>query len=399
VPVRKEGNCYVVDFRELAKQWLPQEVAREEEVKSETEGLTSPVLKSFFEKRRRFFEEVSDACVEWFRSILEFLDAHKDAKFRRKDREVELIDHSLRTAEFAFSLTGNFQPEERAVVILAALAHDLGKATVEENLMKEHPEHSFLACQSFGMVSEDWDRIVAEEKDPLALQTARMGNAVAYLVRYHHQSEVPSINTFTADNAGLLKRLLVVLKRADSAAAKFESGECGSEAEALSAVITDTKKYQQKAELKAAEETARKQLTAMQVEDRKVLQLLLLLSKGVNGPADGKTASKLYGYTMDARPLVALIKRRTEDLAASLLGVTPEDTERVLSRFALEDGQVLRPCLVRAYKGAPGKKEVFYVLNWEKVQKFAEELNERVPSFTQLERIRDRKSEVTLIQR
>jgi len=378
--VRKEGNTFIVDFAELSKNWLPKELVEEQERKSLFE---SPVVRGFYEKKRKFFEELGFG--EAFRSILEFLDQHKDSVFKRGEVEVSLIDHSLRTAEFAFALTGGLPPEERAVVVLSALAHDLGKAVVEQGEMRNHPEYSFEALKEMGLFNGEWDRVLKED-DPLEVARVRNLNAVCYLSRYHHSGDVPTVDHYAADNAPLLKRLLPYLKRADAAAAAFEVGEAKSEAEALKRVIDRTKepvkRIQQEAKKIEAERQAEKSL------DDKLVLFLSQVAKGINGPADGKTVSKTYGYTMRETPLVALVKEKVENLAKGILGVLPEELESVLSQFGLEDGKVLRPCVFRPYPGAGGSRRMFYVLNWDKVSKFLQERGEKPVVYSTLKKKR-----------
>ena len=377
--VKKEGNVFVVDFRELCKNWLPAEKIKEQE----SETFENPVIKGFYEKKRKFFEELG--LEEPFKAVLEFLDQHRDSVFNRRDREISLVDHSLRTAEFAFALSGSLMPEERAVVVLSALAHDLGKAVVEKSRMREHPEHSFEILNRIGLYNGEWDRVL-KEADPLEVSRVRNLNAVCYLARYHHSADVPAVDAYTADSLPLLKKLFPYLKRADSAAAVFELGEARSEAEALQRVLSETRQFARKLEKKADEIEAERQ--AENSAEEKLSLFLQQVARGINQPADGRTASKVYGYTMREVPLVALVRRKAEELAKGILGIVPEDLEKVLSPFSLEDGKVLRPCIVRSYPSAPGKREMFYVLNWDKVSSFLREKGEKPVPFSQLNKRR-----------
>jgi len=389
--VRKEGNVYVVDFAKLAGMWLPEGVQSE----ANEEKFTSPLVKSYWEKRKNFFKQAE--LEEAFSSILEFLDLHKNAEFKRGSVTVNLLEHSLRTADFSFAISGSLPEEERAVLVLAALLHDAGKATVDEKEMKRHPEYSFEIAQRLGLLNEEWDRVV-KEADPLELQKVRAGNLISYLVRYHHESTVPATDSFSADESGTLKRLLMYLKKADSAAAKLESGEARNETEALEMAAGALRRTAKKVEARAEEELARKEVRKEQVTESKLLQFFSLIERGINQPADMKTAAKLYGYTMTTRPLVALMRERVFEVARGLLGTTTiEELEEVLKPFSLEDGRVLRPCIFRSYPNAPGKRQLFLVVNWEKVRELAGSLGKKLPPVSVLER-RLSKARVSLIQ-
>lgn len=377
--LKRENGVFIVDFRELSKQWLPEKVVEGRK----SEFFESPLIKGFYEKRKKFFEE--QGLEEPFRAVLEFLDQHREASFTRKEREVSLVDHSLRTAEFAFALTGSLMPEERAVVVLSALSHDLGKAVVEKSEMKNHPEHSFEILKRIGLYNGEWDRIL-KEADPLEISRVRNLNAVCYLSRYHHSADVPAVDTYTADSMPLLKKLLPYLRRADSAAALFESGEARNEAEALQRVISETRQFAKRLEKKAGEIEAQRQ--AEKSSEDKLVLFLGQVAKGINQPADGRTASKVYGYTMREVPLVALVRRKAEELAKGILGIVPEELEKALSPFSLEDGKILRPCVVKPYPSAPGKREMFYVLNWDKVSSFLRDKGEKPVPFSQLNKRR-----------
>lgn len=380
----------MVDFAELAKQWLPAELIPE----VDREKLSSPLAKSFHEKRLPFFKEAG--LVEQFEAVLEFLDSHREASFRRGSVRVNLLEHSLRTADFAFALTGSLPFEERAVVVLSALLHDAGKATVSEEEMRQHPEYSFEIASRLGLYNSEWDKVV-KEADPLELQRVRLGNLIAYLVRYHHEQSVPAVDHFTADEAGTLNRLLLYLKRADSAAAKMESGEAKDEATALEWAIQETKKVEKTAR-RLEQEQVKKEAEKEGIGEEKLLQFFLVVSQGINQPADRRTPAKLYGYTMTARPLVALFRERVLEVAKGLLGTaTLEELAELLRPFGMEDGRIIRSCIFKPYPNAAGRKEVFLVVNWEKIRKFAQQHGKTLPPFSNLER-RLSRARISLVQ-
>jgi hypothetical protein len=146
-------------------------------------------------------------------------------------------------------------------------------------------------------------------------------------------------------------------------------------------------------DLEVLPEEVRKELKESEVEEKKLRNFFRAIAKGINQSADGINPNRYYGWTMKERPFIGLKMNLIREIGAKVLEVSPDSLEELLTQFGPEDGKVLRPCLIKLYSNDSGKREMLFVLNWDKVRQFDESL----PVFSQLERRRKRPVDVIML--
>ena len=180
----KESADVVVDLYKLAELIVILQRIKQNAMSFILEGLKDPQLEEFGKEYEKYFIHY----FEDFEKILRWMDGVKSVasvvKGKNPLKNISLIDHSLRTARKAIEELRereDIPQDEKERIVLASLAHDLGKATaqVADYNMSDHTEKTVEILEKL-------------EVDPRIIELAR---------KHHEKSSDESLKVVkTADH-------------------------------------------------------------------------------------------------------------------------------------------------------------------------------------------------------
>lgn len=153
---KKEPADVVVDLHKIMELLVLMQKIKQNAMSFIVEGLKDPQLEEF----RKEYEKYFIHHFEDFEKILRWMDGVKSVasvvKGKNPLKNISLIDHSLRTAKKAIEELRerkDIPQEEKERIVLASLAHDLGKATaqVADYSMSDHTKKTVEILEKLGV--------------------------------------------------------------------------------------------------------------------------------------------------------------------------------------------------------------------------------------------------------